>query len=418
MYGRRSLSRVFGFIGCAWCLLDSVPSLAAYNWNPQNVTILSRPTSTAISGNYIEANVSARYTHMPGRHRFYTKLPVAVAKSTLRVGALSALARGVPYPGLQVAIAAVGFVLSQNDGVYEIEKPDNTQPKLDEQLENYTIETTGVYWYAFNQADRFPSPAAAISGALSDRGPDYCATYVKYNPDLDAVGRLVYNITRCEDGAPINTSATIKSRNLSSGQDYNKDNYEPPSGYVPVDEQDLSQLDDHIPPELLSQMYDRDGNIVDIPPWEEQISVMGMSSAETNGNTAPEVMSKAKEWSQNLAAKLEGEPEPNPDTDVDSKTAEEASYEQSVEDRTEPIPPFSEPEIDWQVEEISDMPSWSSGIGAGSCPAPVEFSMSGQTVSFDYEPVCRAAIAVNPFFLGFCTLMALYIVLGRQRAGG
>lgn len=405
MHGLRSLPRVACAIGCAWLLLDSVPSLASFR--PNGIEIMDINDARVYSGNYIEAQASVNYQHKTGTQRIYTKLPVQVAKSTLRVGALSALSRGVMHPGFQIAIAAAGFAYSQINGQYEITKPYSGESQISD-VSGYNgsnhYYSGGNTYSSYLIQDKFvdrcfqPGWSCQVFGVNTTSTSMY-VDYKIFDADNDQSGISSYAVS------------------LVPPSDNSLPGYESPSQQA-ISDADLLQLDEHVPPELLSQLYDRDGNVVDVPPWEEQISVMGMSGAQSNGNVMPEVMSSAKSWGQNIAAKLEGEQAPNPDTKTEGDTAQDAAYKQQQEEKNTPPPPFADVEVEWQTEEITDIPSWSSGIGSGSCPAPVEFSMSGQTVGFDYEPVCRAAIAINPFFLGFCGLMALYIVLGRQRAGG
>lgn len=59
---------------------------------------------------------------------------------------------------------------------------------------------------------------------------------------------------------------------------------------------------------------------------------------------------------------------------------------------------------------------YSSGLGSGSCPAPVSFTLQGQTAQFSYENACWAATNLfKPVLLTIAGIMAAFIIVGASR---
>lgn len=88
--------------------------------------------------------------------------------------------------------------------------------------------------------------------------------------------------------------------------------------------------------------------------------------------------------------------------------------------RTEPAPEPSPPEVPWEIAPPDPTVEWSSGLGAGSCPAPYSFSVSlgGYTSSpeFSVQPICDFAVIMRPVILAISVLMAGYILAGLRGA--
>lgn len=88
--------------------------------------------------------------------------------------------------------------------------------------------------------------------------------------------------------------------------------------------------------------------------------------------------------------------------------------------------------IDWTKEEPENMEpdelpvdeltvadlkkEYSSGLGSGSCPAPVSFTYQNQTSQFSYENACWAATNLfKPVLLTIAGIMAAFIIVGASR---
>lgn len=80
-----------------------------------------------------------------------------------------------------------------------------------------------------------------------------------------------------------------------------------------------------------------------------------------------------------------------------------------------------EMELPMQDVEIQT-DSWSSGIGGGTCPAPlgVSWTFMGQNASFEFEwqPMCDGATTLRPFLIAVSMCVAAFIIAGLRGAGG
>lgn len=59
--------------------------------------------------------------------------------------------------------------------------------------------------------------------------------------------------------------------------------------------------------------------------------------------------------------------------------------------------------------------SWSSGLGGGSCPAPLPFSVFGSSYQIDLTPICTLMIDIRGLVLAACALIAAFILSGTTR---
>lgn len=80
-------------------------------------------------------------------------------------------------------------------------------------------------------------------------------------------------------------------------------------------------------------------------------------------------------------------------------------------------PDTARPEVPWEEENPASITqSWSSGLGGGSCPAPVTFSvsLSGTTASpeFSFEPVCQFGTVMRPVIIALAAIIAGFIIAG------
>lgn len=78
------------------------------------------------------------------------------------------------------------------------------------------------------------------------------------------------------------------------------------------------------------------------------------------------------------------------------------------------------PEDPWEEEAEIPQQEWSSGLGGGSCPSPISFSVSigayTQNVEFPYTPLCEAAGWIQPLAIALCGLLGVFIVGGYRRS--
>ena len=84
--------------------------------------------------------------------------------------------------------------------------------------------------------------------------------------------------------------------------------------------------------------------------------------------------------------------------------------------KTEP-PDQDKPEVPWEEEKPADYEkSWTSGLGGGSCPAPVSFSVSlgGQSASpeFSFAGICQFGTIMRPVIIALAAIIAGFIIAG------
>lgn len=84
--------------------------------------------------------------------------------------------------------------------------------------------------------------------------------------------------------------------------------------------------------------------------------------------------------------------------------------------RTEPAPD-EKPEVPWQEDTPGSITqSWSSGLGGGSCPSPVSFSVSlggvTSTPEFEFTPICSFGTTMRPVIIALATIIAGFIIAG------
>lgn len=78
-------------------------------------------------------------------------------------------------------------------------------------------------------------------------------------------------------------------------------------------------------------------------------------------------------------------------------------------------PPSERPEVPWE-EEPPVASSWTSGLGGGTCPPPVSFTVTVAGVSaspeFDYTGLCSFATSMKPVILALAAIVAAMIIGG------
>lgn len=75
------------------------------------------------------------------------------------------------------------------------------------------------------------------------------------------------------------------------------------------------------------------------------------------------------------------------------------------------------PETPWEEEDPAQVTqSWSSGLGGGSCPSPVSFTVSlgGQsaTPEFSFSPICQFGTMMRPVIIALATIISGFIIAG------
>ncbi|WP_431025026.1 virulence factor TspB C-terminal domain-related protein [Halomonas sp. H5] len=417
----RTLTRYACLAGLIAGLLVAVPSLThaqgfppghPYHIDTARARIMQKYATSAVERmgeRQIEVRARVRHSGLPGNVTRYTTVGTYIPASKVRMGAMAALGRGVMHPGLQVAILAAGWAWSQSQGIH--------QPYVDE--EGLFESQEGISWSApFCSGERFVSAGAAWSCFRSSQpGIHKFRDFTSPTSTYPAGTMRVHY--RCDpDG-----SGCLSASMISSSYPPTTDTYSSPDSLnESVPESDYAQLDQHIPHELVNQLWqsrwqDHQDWLQDIGYWSKSGSDLSseagrdLSKVSSESGTTAEVMKKAAEQNENLYAQLTGEEEPNTETETDARTADD----EQLDRWDEPIPEFPEEEPEWQVEVIDSLPSFSFGLGSGSCPAPVTIPHPlGGSFTIEFQKLCDLASMIRGAVIAICMILALYIVLGTR----
>ncbi|QJQ96262.1 MULTISPECIES: virulence factor TspB C-terminal domain-related protein [Halomonadaceae] len=433
MINARTLPRYVGAIGLAACLLAPVQALAQgapdyppyYSANSRaSIAALSGMNASKQSGTaMVTTNYRAVHTNLPGAVTRYTSGSVAVPAATYRNAALSALRRGVMHPGLQVAVLAAGYLLSESG---EVVKIDETAPTAITNVPVYDVGQggSGSLYISPPYGEYCSYSRSETSNAVHCQNFAHTASLTRTYTQSGYLW-TGYAFWRCND--PVySIPAAVKT---SSGS-YQTRCYRNLPDFVPIDpsiaptlpvtsESDFEKIDEHLPPEIAEQLFDMG---IDVPDWREQISVipfadkLSSSSGSSPGkNVSPEVAKEVLKQNENLYQQLTGRPISHPDTETDAKEAQD----EMLDSWTGPIQPFPDTEPQWQVETIESLPDYSMGLGSGVCPAPtvinLPFPMSG-SVTLEWRPFCDLAGMIRGAVIALSMILSLYIVLGNRSA--
>ncbi|GAA0624362.1 virulence factor TspB C-terminal domain-related protein [Halomonas beimenensis] len=343
--------------------------------------------------------------------RIYKQLSTSIPKASLRRAALSALARGVMHPGLQLAIVAAGFALSQNN---EILAPDPEVADLEQIFETYADNIAQYGADGANGNIRFSGGYTMCTGvhpSIFNHIACYKEADAIYNKNLPFQG-IVENSGSIY--ARYGTSNVLMG--FTSAAVDTDPYYDPDGAMVPATEEDLETLDEHLPATIVDDIW-TEGEPV--PEWENEISIIGEPATSVvptkQQAIAPAVARQVGQWAANTEAQLKGEPAPNPDAETGGNTAPDEMLDQWQEK-----PPASAyptlPTPEWNVNVIDDLPDYDAGLGVGMCPEPnvIEIPLYG-TISLDWQPACELAGNIRGAVIGLCFISALFIVLGQSR---
>jgi hypothetical protein len=148
--------------------------------------------------------------------------------------------------------------------------------------------------------------------------------------------------------------------------------------------------------------------------------------------TTPELQQQIDEINDQIRQRegMPSQPSPSPSPDLNDDTAQDPApsawpsfcgWASAVCDFFKWVktddPDTQRPEVPWEEENPASITqSWSSGLGGGSCPAPVTFSvtLSGTTASpeFSFEPVCQFGTVMRPVIIALAAIIAGFIIAG------
>lgn len=387
----RTLPRYVGAAGLIAGLLVAFPSLSHASWQAQITDV--RPTGNS-TPTHIETRVSSNYRFSSNDPRFYNRSLSLVSRQTVRTGALAALSRGVTHPGLALALAAAGFVYSQQDGLQVV---DSTRQLVD------TINDPSLpdgYWCS--QGSNLYSD---VNQCLAILRPNATHFTFQSQSSLNGLPRLTY---RCHGTCSFPTITLTFSEQISNWSPLFVDSVRPAT------QSDLELLDPLLPDELVREIYQSD---IYPDPWHQalNLSTLPLSQVSSpNGQAAPEIYEDVAKWAENMTAQVNGNPQPHPESNV--SPGGNTAHDEMLERWDEPVPDFADVSPDWQVETIDELPAFNIGIGSGQCPPPTVVSLPfpfNTTIELSWQPICDFASMIRGVVIAVSMILSLYIVLRR-----
>jgi len=435
-------------------------------------TATYRPAGTPSAGNYVfdntgtgaTARTNVRVPYSPGK---YGTASVANAMSKAGIAAAGAfVARGLGAAGTIAALATVYEAL-QDNGYEAMPDDESTWAKTDPDTApsgyvNVPVgsEGTGTAWYLTADAARNAVCAAAVGGLANcttsgASGEKHCTKYT-------ATGYT----TKCSyihPGAPYTAVGYFEAHypvapasGCPEGQTYSAG---PPAGCWhdgqtrPATPAELAAMDaaivDGCPggcgfgpmvPEILAAGGSIPADA--FGPTLITIPDSGIWPGDAQTTTHPDGSQTVTD--SNYAATGDGDTvEVRKTTTVTEKDSTGAvtgvtTTEGSATSEAPPAEPTplceqfpnilacatqdeAAPAVVALGEDVRDVglltPETISG-GAGSCPAPIEVSAVGQTLSFSYQPVCDLATGIRPVVLILGWLAAGMLLFGGVKGGG
>lgn len=419
------------------CCGYSVPLIAASEgvYRPVNVATVSRDLSRFKMENRYHLEKMATQTTNPfGTMPKNKALTVTTGKATLGNIARNAKKGTALNLAVMGAVAGAGWAIDEltNQVTRPVQVSDGTLDPLD-------IYQEGYYWIWGDKIGQSPLQI------LKDNYPGQCFTFYGWSISGTSVQ---YDRFSCSNMNKRLAGHAVTRRSCS-------DSYEPsvcrPLEVTPVYENlpvPNADFDDEILPKL--------GNVPS-HHWDPEFK-----DSAGRPKMTPELQDALHDWYQDLAdrdpnltynratGKFTYSPPPDPSNpddipdpvDIDATppaperpdewnepqagsdwpgfcdwatvvcdwiewTMEEPDYENE---------PFESDSIPVEEVDLSDFKQdYNSGLGSGSCPAPVSFGYGGHSFSYSFEPGCVAASYIKPILIAAAGIIAALIIGGARR---
>lgn len=345
------------------------------------------PVATGISarsatsaGLQTMATYDARGMASAAANAGYYSRPVLVQPSTVGGLARGLLRRAWPVAIMVAAVEAAGWAINELTGQVMSQPPPAPY-------------TDG--WYCANAGDgKVCAPTrSGLVGAC-------CFGNAHYIVSISAQGN---GVLENGGGATIQFYATEPVAYRTNG--YN------PHEITDAEWMNMVKAKPHLWPDLL---HNPDGSVNRNPDVQAGAQALANELASTNPATQPNPSAEWDSGWQEGDAEGEGGAEPMEFPEFCAW----ASIVCELADWVMDDPPIGDqpPDDELPLIEPELTASWSSGLGGGSCPAPVEVEVMGADVVFPLQPMCDMASFIRPLVLAFTALLCVYIVAGVRRA--
>lgn len=350
---------------------------------PINIT----PTAATPSGLQTMTTFDARGTPGAANAGYYTR-PVLVSNNTLAGLARGLARRTLPVLAFTAAVEGAGWAIDALSR--QVVTPAIGEPPP----VGSGTWCTGSWGASATATMCGPTPQSFIGKSPGWNG-NY--TITGYVPQTSGSGILQVNNGQV-GGLFVQFTAFQ--------QQYGYLDYTPPQ---PVPDADLAALIRNNPALWNHALRNPDGSVNRNP--DVMAEAQALANALANASPSP---NPSEAWDTGL----QGGPSPGAQgaTELDfpvfcswaSKVCELADWLRldDVEGEAQELPTI---DLDLDV-------SWSSGLGGGSCPAPVVIQVLGSEVAFPYQPLCDLAIYIRPIVIAASAFLALLIIGGFRRA--
>lgn len=360
---------------------------------PQNI----RWTGSTAAGATTRASATWSGAYGTTHHNF----PVPVSSSTLGGAARAAVRRGLPIVGwgmvLKDIINGAGWVIDELG--QQITTPGQQAEPLGTTVwcvQRSAVQGGGSGRSCVSAASHIPQAVSSLWGGLGV-SPDGAAFANGYH----------YQIRILKDGKAFGSVLFARVTNYTPVAGENGNPSSPP---VPISDYDLGNALKHSPQVVNAVLIDPDtGAPLRTPELIAALNGLRQALEAANGvtNPGPDLVPD-EGWAD----------KPTPSQ---TEWPEFCNWAATVCDfigwvKTEPDA-REEPEIEWE-EEAPETLQWSSGLGGGSCPSPVVFSVSlaGTTASpeFSFSALCEFGTMMRPVVIVLATIVAGFILAGQR----
>ncbi|CAN7347676.1 virulence factor TspB C-terminal domain-related protein [Pseudoxanthomonas sp. LjRoot168] len=345
------------------------------------------------------ANTSAwaSWTSPAGQTGNY-KFPVAVGSATLGTAFKSSIKKLVPIAGWYMTAKSIleglGWAINELQG--QVVAPGTPQADLANTV--FCLSKGGEY-YCANSPGQLLHIVESIMILETQRTP--CGTAGLYTN-----GGMRYWCTRKSDGAQLNSYLENPLTRPASGWPATHHNSNPGSEDQPISDYDLGQVLKQHPEIVNAVLIDPNtGAPIRTPELIAALNTLMRQLEAANGVTTPQPdLVTDSDW---------GDQEPPNQTDwpgfcdwatVVCEFINWFKLDPQLPDDVEL--PYEEKEIEWQERD--------SGLGAGTCPAPISASVLDTTVEFGYEGICGFMEYMRPVAIACAWISAAFIVVNAR----
>jgi hypothetical protein len=344
----------------------------------------------------VNTSASAMWTDAAGRTTHH-KFPVHVSAATLGRLANAAVRRGLPLVGwgltLKGIVDAAGWVIDELEG--QVSTPGIPLESL---ADNIWCITDHL---AQRRCANTPGQLSAVAHLVAPAAfSQPCSVASGQTPQ----GGSYYRCIRIEDNFSIvatNDNPYAKPPGGWTSQYHNHNQYEPPA---PIPAAEIGNLIRNNAEVVNAVLIDpQTGAPVRTQELTDALNNLRRGLEAANGLPAGDDLDPATDYADPTPSEMDF-PEFCHWADVVCDFIEWVKKDEPDPDRPDlPIDELDPTELEQ---------SWSSGMGSGSCPAPYTFEVYGDSVAFEYQPICDIVDLLRPFMIAIATVVGACIVAG------